>query len=354
MKQNKIPRNEYIRKPVGKTNPYKEDIDYVSTMGYRDDSPFTNRAYIDIHTPNGMIDMSNTGSPLMANGMYLPPYSGMYNMGTSHVREIPMAQEGEEFSDYRRPGPLATGDPRDSFGYVTGKTAAKKSLPVKKGITKTPEEWEKEIRAVEKRIGDPSTWTLDSYKILQDKLNEYKAWRENTPEGKTVVDHHNEPGEYEVPLPSHLKNNNQQPVYLPAAPTYISGKDQNSLHNTNPEEWLRQNFLAKKNAEKNIRVGDFIAKASSYLPGSLGAPGTAYSVMQNLEEKDYPGTFYELLSTLPGAYGYIGKGLGLYNDLTEEAYGGDPSLPNIEGHYPFGGQNTKTHTHMQEGGWLDA
>jgi hypothetical protein len=27
---------------------------------------------------------------------------------------------------------------------------------------------------------------------------------------------------------------------------------------------------------------------------------------------------------------------------------------NHEGHYPFGGQNTKTHTHMKKGGWLDA
>ena len=35
------------------------------------------------------------------------------------------------------------------------------------------------------------------------------------------------------------------------------------------------------------------------------------------------------------------------------AYGGDPSLPAITGHYPFGGMYTKTHTHMQEGGWLD-
>ena len=39
--------------------------------------------------------------------------------------------------------------------------------------------------------------------------------------------------------------------------------------------------------------------------------------------------------------------------LPSNRYGGDPSLPNIEGHYPFGGQNTKTHTHMKEGGWLD-
>ena len=171
MKQNKIPRNEYIRKPVGKTNPYKHDVDYVSAMGYRDDSPFNDRPYIDIHTPSGMIDMSNTGIPLMANGMYLPPYSGMYNMGTPHVREqkIPIAQNGR---------------------------------------IKTPEGWEKEIRAVEKRIGDPSTWTLDSYKTLQDKLNEYKAWRENTAEGKAVVDYHNEPNEYVVPLPEQLKDPN--------------------------------------------------------------------------------------------------------------------------------------------------
>ena len=96
MKQNKIPRNEYIRKPVGKTNPYKDDVDYISKMGYRDDSPFKNRAYIDIHTPSGMIDMSNTGIPLMANGVYLPPYSGMINMGTPNVREVPMAQDGLE------------------------------------------------------------------------------------------------------------------------------------------------------------------------------------------------------------------------------------------------------------------
>jgi len=32
------------------------------------------------------------------------------------------------------------------------------------------------------------------------------------------------------------------------------------------------------------------------------------------------------------------------------AYGGDPSLPNISGHYPFGGIHSKTHTHMDAGG----
>jgi len=79
-----------------KPNPYKDDVDYISMMGYRDDSPFNNRPYIDINTPNGMIDMSATGIPLYANGRYLPPYSGMHQFEPGIVREqrIPTAQYG--------------------------------------------------------------------------------------------------------------------------------------------------------------------------------------------------------------------------------------------------------------------
>ena len=54
----------------------------------------------------------------------------------------------------------------------------------------------------------------------------------------------------------------------------------------------------------------------------------------------YPGMDY----TFPGQY---------VTEYPVVAYGGDPSLPNIEGHYPFGGMYTKTHTHMKEGGWLN-
>ena len=90
-----------MKKPATKVNPYKGDIDYVSKMGYRDDSPFNNRPYIDIYTPSGMIDMSSTGIPLIANGMYLPPYSGMYQFEPGIVREqrIPMAQKGQQVED---------------------------------------------------------------------------------------------------------------------------------------------------------------------------------------------------------------------------------------------------------------
>lgn len=54
----------------------------------------------------------------------------------------------------------------------------------------------------------------------------------------------------------------------------------------------------------------------------------------------YPGMNY----TFPGQY---------VTEYPMAAYGGDPSLPNITGHYPFGGIHSKTHTHMQDGGRLD-
>jgi hypothetical protein len=60
-----------------------------SREGYKDTSRFRNEPYNDIYTPNGMIDMSETGIPLMANGQYLPPYSGITNIGTPYVREVP-------------------------------------------------------------------------------------------------------------------------------------------------------------------------------------------------------------------------------------------------------------------------
>ncbi len=63
-----------------------------SKMGYRDDSPYKDENFIDIHTPNGIIDMSETGIPLMANGKILPPYSGKHQFDTNVVREQPVHQ----------------------------------------------------------------------------------------------------------------------------------------------------------------------------------------------------------------------------------------------------------------------
>ena len=72
--------------------------EFISMMGYRDDSPLRNEKRLDIQTgPNGIIDMSNTGTPLMANGQYLAPYSGHHQFApNSIVTEIPLAQTGWE------------------------------------------------------------------------------------------------------------------------------------------------------------------------------------------------------------------------------------------------------------------
>ena len=35
-------------------------IDIISILGYSENSPFKGNPYLDIHTPNGLIDMSNT------------------------------------------------------------------------------------------------------------------------------------------------------------------------------------------------------------------------------------------------------------------------------------------------------
>jgi len=66
----------------------------ISKLGYSDGSPFKDEPHLDIHTPNGKIDMSNTGIPLWANGRILPPYSGTHQFDEDVVREIPLAQSG--------------------------------------------------------------------------------------------------------------------------------------------------------------------------------------------------------------------------------------------------------------------
>ena len=85
----------YSEKFLESLNPRMQAL--RSSLGYSDYSPFRNEPFIDIKTPTGMIDMSNTGIPLFANGTLLPPYSGLHNMGTTNVREIP-ARNIENFT----------------------------------------------------------------------------------------------------------------------------------------------------------------------------------------------------------------------------------------------------------------
>lgn len=100
---------KYNNTPVGnKLKPsFKASLKYnfenggdISQMGYRDDSPYRNRESIEIDTPTGQIDMSNTGIPLMANGRYLAPYSGMHQFNTNKVTETPVKRNGGWLDTY--------------------------------------------------------------------------------------------------------------------------------------------------------------------------------------------------------------------------------------------------------------
>lgn len=305
MKQNKIPKNEYIIQPKGKTNPYRHDVDYKSKMGYRDDSPYNQNAYNDIHTPNGMIDMSQTGIPLFANGQYLPPYSGMHYLGSPIVREIPANQ----FPIVRYGGGL----PR-----------------AQNGRAQTPEAWEKEIRTVEHKIGHPSQWTLEGYKELQNKLNEYKAWRENTPQGKAVIDYHNEPNEYVIPLPDHLKDSGMN---------YEKDLISKVLMNRNRDkDFVKRAYDVGAYPDSNMFIrpddNEFGQKNSHLMEWGTDDSGQAWmypSVMNPTNEAiKVPNQYADYISS----EGY------------KKATGMIPEKP-------FGGQNTKTHTHMKGGGSLN-
>ena len=74
------------------------NMNAVSLMGYRDDSPFRNEESLNIYSPDGLIDMSNVGMPIVANGQVLDPYSGINQVPPTkngYVRETPL----ETFED---------------------------------------------------------------------------------------------------------------------------------------------------------------------------------------------------------------------------------------------------------------
>ena len=88
-----IVKRANFAKNASKWNKKRYGGDIVSTMGYRDDSPFRNSESLNIYSPEGYIDMSNVGKPIMANGQRLEPYSGLNQVPPSssgYVKETPM------------------------------------------------------------------------------------------------------------------------------------------------------------------------------------------------------------------------------------------------------------------------
>lgn len=84
-------------------------MDKKSLYGYRTDSPYRNAPYLDINSPQGLIDMSSTDIPLYAVDetgytKILMPYSGLHKFRGKRVREIPISQYGgysaQDFYDF--------------------------------------------------------------------------------------------------------------------------------------------------------------------------------------------------------------------------------------------------------------
>ena len=95
----KMVKKAVFARNASKWNKKREGGDIVSTMGYRDDSPFRNSKSLNIYSPEGYIDMSNVSRPIMANGQRLEPNSGLNQVPPSssgYVKETPLiAQNGK-------------------------------------------------------------------------------------------------------------------------------------------------------------------------------------------------------------------------------------------------------------------
>jgi hypothetical protein len=128
-----LQQNKQKVNPFGSTAipPELKSGGSISQQGYRDDSPYRNRESIDIHSPNGLIDMSETGMPILANGRYLPPYSGMHQFEPGVVREERIMQSGGMSStdsvahqmkktfEYENLRGGAQGNPISNYGYYS-------------------------------------------------------------------------------------------------------------------------------------------------------------------------------------------------------------------------------------------
>ena len=96
MKQNKIPRNEYIVKPKGKTDPYKDDVQYTNLGQWKYPGQVTK-------IPSNDITMQGVNYPVYGEddlGYGQMMYPGMdYTFPGQYVTETPMAQKGKQVED---------------------------------------------------------------------------------------------------------------------------------------------------------------------------------------------------------------------------------------------------------------
>jgi len=309
--------------------------DELSMMGYRDDSPYRDRSSIDIHTPTGMIDMSQTGIPLMANGQYLPPYSGMHNMGTPYVKETPIAKYGGWLDNL----------PQAQPGYI-----------IKKDKTNT--NIENKVRQIEQRDKDIRLHNNQTFvgpynrtKELQDLINQdakseiyTKNIQKNILYPLDIATDIMQLGQF-IPHPiaqgiGWLGNTLGAAVDADQAYYNYKDKDYNSMVGNLTGVGLGSALASQgyKRAIANVTPNTFaetlanigspaVSKSGFYFPLTAQRFGLSKFITNPVVKK-----------ALNANRGVLGAEIGeLIYDTSNKAYGGDISLPNIEGHYKDGG-----------------
>jgi len=187
-----------------KPNPYKKDMNTDPAGLWKFDGPVKVPNY---GSEDMEITMDNVNVPVMGiastgQQQMMMPWQQYTFPGADYVNEYPIMKVGGIPELPLNAGRRAY----HAWGYTNNDFIVNRQEGGPYNTQLTPEEWEKQIRNVEGQIGDPSGWSLDDYNSLQNTLDQYRSWRENTPEGQAVIDSHNQEGEYDIPVPEHLQD----------------------------------------------------------------------------------------------------------------------------------------------------
>lgn len=421
MKQNKKPKNEYIRKPVDKTNPYKDDVLYTPNGQWQYPGQVTK-------IPGGDITMQGVPYPVMGidnlgNQQVMMPNMN-YHFPGQHVTEYPVdlrisgnlknlrGSVGANFGSNRVELNMATPtnkfDP--SFGVKYARTFAQGGL-LNKTLTCPNCGWSwkaadggKDIATCHKCGGTAKLayggipmaqngkTHRDSVEHQVDKILKYEQLRGGP--GAHPLDGTDGYPDYRNPKYKKMLMNNILPEVnkiMPNASAMEKGEAMDFIFNSG---WDKANNLILKDP-RAFALQEYYRKNDPYKLDAdgkwAGRKGAAYSFDQEyantigklpenerriIMNKGRDWYYKNIDNPSPGVpnsdyydtwYGRIWN----TNDYSEfnpknpkfrpkkKAYGGDPSLPDLTGHYqeggwldtyPFGGRFTKTHTHMQAGG----
>jgi hypothetical protein len=245
--------------------------DDLSMMGYRDDSPYRERSSIDIHTPNGMIDMSATGIPLMANGQYLPPYSGIHNMRTPYVKEERIARDGGALAKFQNVGPV-TPNTLNANDFIY-----------------SPEELSKFEKIYQQRFDKCQEGDAACLEQANNYYNLYVAPKLNAPNSWSIIENmdkklgSNKPNKKSYnswDLPGLYKQAGAK-VYLAASPDKPL-EQQEMLNKMSPQE--RKDYWKKM----NLPMGALVNFGTSGLNENYGK-GQAYNTTQGLVPGNHSG-----------------------------------------------------------------